>query len=396
MTATGIITIVGLLGIIWSCQETAAQEVVETTPPVVRLATAEQLAAPQVAVAEEGETPEQGGGRVQLDMRAEKLWPGSINGCLRPALRAVGIDWSHEYLKGYLGRAFAFAMRPDGGYLDQANAFEWNFWEMLDKLEWESIEAHGKGERAVSDEEYLQTQKRAWDAVRKSIDDGRPAISWQMYEGKPAQVPWLWSLIVGYDEQAGTYIATHPTGFTFEIAWDGYVSHGDQWFVVMFIPEQTKPFDAVAANGRAIERAVEASEGMYPGVPTGKASAGIYPQNTAAAHGLAAWEMWLQALDAGTASVGDIPGHAGFLGNARASAAVYLTEVADLYPEPARASLLAASEAYDEVFDAMRDLQDSYQADDKPDLRQGTAILERGLQAEREALKKLAEALTAM
>ena len=313
------------------------------------------------------------------------------------ALRAVGIDWSPEYLKGYLGRAFAFAMRPDGSYLDQTDAFDWAyFWEMLDELEWESIEAVGKGEQAVSEEEYAQVQKRAWDAVRKSIDEGRPAISWQMYEGTLDQVPWLWSLIVGYDEQAGTYIATHPTGFSFEIAWDGYVSHGDEWFVVMFIPEQTKPFDAVAANRKAVKRAVEASEGMYPGVPTGEGYEGIYPHNTAAAHGLAAWEMWLQAFDAGTVSVGDIPGHARFLADARASAAMYLTEIADLYPEMARERLLAASKAYDEVADAGRDLQDSYQADHKPDLRKGGVLLERGLQAEREALQNLAEALATM
>ena len=281
MAATGIIAIVGLLGVIWSRQEISAQEVPETTPPVVRLATAEQRAALQVALAEEGDTPEQGGRHVKLDMRAERLFPGSLNGCLRPALRAVGIDWSPEYLRGYLGRAFAFSMRPDGGHLEQTDTFDWAyFWEMLEVLDFETIDAVSKGEGAVSEEEYAQTQKRAWDAVRKSIDEGRPAISWQMYEGTPDQVPWLWSLIVGYDEQAGTYIATHPTGFTFEIAWDGYVSHGDEWFVVMFIPEQTRPFDAVAANRRAIKRAVEASEGMYPGVPTGARPTRAKPTRT--------------------------------------------------------------------------------------------------------------------
>ncbi|HJP29513.1 MAG TPA: RNA polymerase sigma factor [Candidatus Latescibacteria bacterium] len=186
VTATGIITIVGLLGILWSRQESDAQEIVQTTPRVLRLATAEQRAAVQSALAEEGDTPEQGGRHVKLDMRAEKLFPGSLNGCLRPALRAVGIDWSPDFLRGYLGRAFAFSMRPDGGHLEHTDIFDWSyFWEMLEALDLQMIDAERKGERAVSEEEYAQVQRRAWDAVRKSIDEGRPAISWQMYDAWP-------------------------------------------------------------------------------------------------------------------------------------------------------------------------------------------------------------------
>ena len=75
---------------------------------------------------------------MKLDMRAEKLWPGSLNGCLRPTLRAVGIDWSPEFLMGYLGRAFAFSMRPDGGHLEHTDTFDWAYFWATYESAWTS------------------------------------------------------------------------------------------------------------------------------------------------------------------------------------------------------------------------------------------------------------------
>jgi hypothetical protein len=49
---------------------------------------------------------------------------GSVVGCLRPALKAAGKDWSVPFINGYLGIAFAFSMNPDGGNVWQAGHYE--------------------------------------------------------------------------------------------------------------------------------------------------------------------------------------------------------------------------------------------------------------------------------
>jgi hypothetical protein len=138
------------------------------------------------------------------------------------------------------------------------------------------------------------------------------------------------------------------------------------------------------ANRRAIERAIESSQVMYPG-------------GHAPAHGLAAWEMWLKAFHEGTVSVNDIANHAGILIDARTAAAIYLTEVTQHFPEGAHEPLRAAAGWYDEVVDAMRDLRDlrDLGAVGAPDLQEGAVILAKALEAEHAALMSLQQVLDA-
>ncbi len=95
---------------------------------------------------------------MQLDLQTRTT--GSFAGCLRPALRAAGVDWSLEHLRGYLGPAFAFSMKPDGGHLNQADNYEWfYFYDMLDFLEHESVSVALKG---------------SWRSRRRSMPPPRP------------------------------------------------------------------------------------------------------------------------------------------------------------------------------------------------------------------------------
>lgn len=68
------------------------------------------------------------GKKVQLSIQVEipgNTPRGSLLGCLPPALLAADVDWSCDYLRGYLGHAFAFSMNPDGGEVAQAINWEW-------------------------------------------------------------------------------------------------------------------------------------------------------------------------------------------------------------------------------------------------------------------------------
>ena len=210
-----------------------------------------------------------GPGRVQLDLRARTT--GSFAGCLEPALHAAGVDWSLEHLRGYLGPAFAFSMEPGGGHLHQAENYEWHhFYGMLDFLEHESISVALKGVIAVPPEEHDAAKARGWEMVRRALDDGYPAIVWQAMTVETKQsgrrpIPFLWSLITGYDEEAGTYSVHHGGAGHFTIGWDAF-GHSDpvNWFCVMVFRPLTEPFDGATAGRQAVERALEASRGSVP------------------------------------------------------------------------------------------------------------------------------------
>ena len=373
MSARGIITIVGLLGLIWVTEVQTQADNAET------------------------ETRTTG---VRLDLQAEKSFPGLIVSCLTTALRAIGHDWSSEFVRGYVGSAFAIAMKPDGGRLVQADTHEWHhFYEMLDYFDYETVNATIHQDTGVSPEEHAQAKREGWNMVRRAIDDGYPAITWQAMtkEQRAAggRLPWLWSLIVGYDEEAGTYDVHHVNTGDFTIAWDAY-GHSDpvNWFYVMVFREQTKPFDALAANRRAIERAIETSTGMYPGVPTGGGHDN-YPNAVATAHGHAAWEMWIDATKAGGLAAGDVEQHVRFLVPMRTAAVIYLTEVEVYLPERAHAPLREASLMYDDVIDALGDLGD-LSASGLLDAPDATALIRKAYNAERAAVLKLQEVLDAI
>lgn len=327
------------------------------------------------------------GRAVELDIEAQSSG-GSLVGCLAPALQAAGMDWSTDLLQGYLGSAFAFSMKPGGGRVSQADTYHWDYYpEMLAFLEYENVSVSLKGSHPVTPAEHTQAKADAWVRVRRALDDGYPAIVWQPMTAETRAsgqrpIPFLWALIVGYDEKAQTYTVDHSVRGRFTIRWDAF-GHADRvnWFSVMIVEAQTRPFDARAAHRRAIERAIEISEGEYPGdyVP---------------AHGLAAFDMWLSSFEVGSISVPDIRGHADFLIDARSHAALYLAEVEPHFPSTAHPLLRDAGGHYEEVADAMRALRD-VSGRPSPDLREGADILARAIEHERAALANLQQVLAA-
>ncbi len=309
-----------------------------------------------------------GARRVQLDLLTRTA--GSFAGCLRPALGAAGVDWSLDHLRGYLGPAFAFSMKPDGGHLNQADNYEWfYFYDMLDFLEHESVSVALKGVLEVPPEEHDAAKARAWEMVRRALDDGFPAIVWQAMTVETRHsgqrpIPFLWSLITGYDEEAGTYSVHHGAAGDFTIGWDAF-GHSDpvNWFCVMVFRPLADPFDGAAASRKAVEHAIEASRGEHPGA-------------RAPAHGLAAWEMWLQAFREGTVDVHAVGGHAGFLVPARQAAAAYLRDIEPHFPPGAGAPLRSAADSYDQVAARISELRALCAADD-PDLEGAAEVLAR-------------------
>jgi len=314
----------------------------------------------------------------ELDMEAD--WPyGSLTGSLLPALHAAGVDWSLEYLKGHLGSAFAFSMKKDGGRLWQASNYDRSISPRITShLDHTMLDASRSAAYAVPPD-HAETKAEAWETVRRAIDDGYPAVV-RMKDTGYHPLPGPWSLIVGYNEAAETYTVHHAGYGKYTTRRDGFgPTDPVDWKHIMVFRPQTRPLDVIASGRRAIEHAIESSQGKHRG-------------SDASAHGLAAWEMWLDAFQEGTVSVDAAPHHAAFLVDARQAAATYLRQIAPHFPPTASPPMITAAEGYEQVVADIAALRELCAGTD-PDLQRGAQILSRALQAERSALASLAQVL---
>ncbi len=326
----------------------------------------------------------------------------SLVTCLHQAFEAAQWPWSRDFLNAYIGLAFVFSMKEDGGGVWHVENYEWSYFpEVLESLgdNIEMFSSKLKGKNPDSPEEYLKAKKNAWDAVRVAIDSGLPPIVWQpmgkeimktkrvdmLYAREWAlprrgQRPYLWSLITGYDESTQRYLVDSEASYgKFAIGWDAFgTSDPVNWFCVMIIKPHTKPFNAYAAHRLVIQRAVEASQGMRP-ANTGEAKA----------HGLAAWELWLESLrERSRVSMVFAREHASFLRSYRKAAAIYLSEIEQHFPEGTRFHLRAAAEHYDAISEEMTKLRD-LDDEDALDVDSCTELVSQAFQHENEALAEL-------
>ena len=249
---------------------------------------------------------------------------------------------------------------------------------MLDYLNFEADGVGLPGNEGVSQEEHDKAKRRVRKTVRRAIDAGYPTVAWEVMTlemSKTRPKPALYSLIVGYDEGAGTYLVRHGDYGEFSIRWDGFGRTLRLW---IFKP-LTESLDP-AAHRRAIERAIESSKGLYPG------------HTLSAAHGLAAWEMLLSAFEKGTVSVSSITDHASFLIDARRAAATYLRSVESHFPKSATAYLQDVARSYDRAIAHLFALRALF-GEVEPDLSRGTDILSKALEAERAAPESMQQAL---
>jgi len=144
-------------------------------------------------------------GRLRLEMTGEGkvleglLWAprwASHVGCIKGCLNYLDIEVSNAWLFGATGHAFVLNISPG---LCPSGPTDWDtsgFLRLGRNLGYrvESVDVYCPGKRDLRD-----AQERAWDHVRRSIDEGLPCYGWEI------DIPEYY-VIYGYDK-TGYYIS---------------------------------------------------------------------------------------------------------------------------------------------------------------------------------------------
>lgn len=128
-------------------------------------------------------------------LRWSPRWASHV-GCIKGCLNYLGCDVSDAWLFGATGHAFILNISPG---LCPSGPTDWDTSRFLDLghnvgFQVEMVEAY-----CPKEPNPLAAQERAWDHVRRSIDEGLPCYGWEM------DVPEYY-VIYGYDK-TGYYIS---------------------------------------------------------------------------------------------------------------------------------------------------------------------------------------------
>lgn len=136
-----------------------------------------------------------GEGKVLEGLRWAGRWASHV-GCLKGCLNYLGIEVSDAWLFGATGHAFVLNISPG---LCPSGPTDWDtsgFLRLGRNVGYrvESVDAYCPRKRDLRD-----AQERAWDHVRRSIDEGLPCYGWEI------DIP-EYCVIYGYDK-TGYYIS---------------------------------------------------------------------------------------------------------------------------------------------------------------------------------------------
>jgi hypothetical protein len=179
------------------------------------------------------------------------------------------------------------------------------------------------------DERFDERREEIWRAVRRAVDDGRPAYGWH----------FEFAVIAGYDE--GRYLLSGPVdspGVGGPATWRDFGASA-VGFVEIATVDRGEPADAAAVVRDALSFAVEFARS---------------PERWGRDAGLAAYDNWIAGLESGDEISGDGAGyHAAVWSECRTFAAGFLEEARQRLDGRAARSIEAAARQYARVRDEL-------------------------------------------
>ena len=209
------------------------------------------------------------------DVKWQPMWT-TLLGCTKGCLNHLGIEVSTPWLFGVTGHAFLLNFGEDTCASHPTAWDRTRLQQMGENIGFRSAEIRGV------DGELPVQQKFAWNACRKSIDNGRPCLAWAM------DIP-EWYIVNGYNDVGYLYVGVQADNGAGPRPWQEY----DWLHIVTLTPCQ--PSEPSKTVKDALEYTLE-----LDAKPTKWT---FEPRKT----GLAAYDNWIQAAQALPAT--DHPGH---------------------------------------------------------------------------------------
>jgi len=212
------------------------------------------------------------------NLRWVQRWVSHL-GCVKGCLNYLGIDVSDGWLYGGTGHAFVLNMSDDGSCPSGPTAWNHTMLTTLGTLLGyrTTVVAGSKHEG-----ELEAAQERAWEFVRRSIDDGTPCYGWEL------DVPEYY-VIFGYDETGYRYTGPACSGGSGTKPWRELGDTGIGLLEVCAVTPSDPADDATTVRA-ALTSALE----MAGGSPKW-----VLPDYVA---GLAAYDVWIRALEQGASA----------------------------------------------------------------------------------------------
>jgi hypothetical protein len=309
----------------------------------------------------------------------------SVAGAIHGVLRYLGIAVDQPTVMGVSGHAFRLAIaESEAGIASSLSPFLFDL-ERASRL-YSGLGLAWETEVLLPGEvEYQRLRKRVIDRIRRSIDHKRPAAVFGLHLGE-------FGIVNGYDDRAAVlYVSTSLSSqYGTSLPLEQWPAPGRPELIEALIPGRVHGVDALAADRAAIDFAVAYAEQGDAGGPSG------------VLHGFAAYDRWLEAYErqlpldaAGNARTIQI------LQAARLDAAAYLRAVA-LRHANVGSKLTQAADAYRSEALELSSLSTLFpypaggDTDNSGLVAAAAGSVRRGFACERDAIRNLKEALSAM
>jgi len=212
----------------------------------------------------------------QIDARWVPRWVSHL-GCIKGCLDYLNLDASDAWLYGATGHAFIINMHEE---VCPSGPTAWHT-EMLFKLGRNIGYAIDGVFGSKSHGDFGEKQRLAWDRVRRAIDQGLPGYGWEL------EVPEFY-VVYGYDDAGYYYSGPNCDAGKGPKPWQEL---GDSEIGVLEM--------CVVKPGQAADDATTVREALALALEHAKSpEKWIFPKYKA---GLAGFDLWIHALETGTA-----------------------------------------------------------------------------------------------
>jgi hypothetical protein len=199
-------------------------------------------------------------------------------GCIRGCIDYLGIEMTDGWLYGGTGHAFVLNMSDDGSCPSGPTAWKHEILFRLGENLGFSIDGVTGMKRG---EGFAEAQERAWDLVRRSVNEGVPCYGWEL--GVPE-----YYVVYGYDDAGYYYSGPEADEGAGPKPWRELADTGIGWLEMRTVRPGRVADDAKTVRD-ALTFALEIG---------GNSEKWILPRYRG---GLAGYDVWIRAMEDGNA-----------------------------------------------------------------------------------------------